>query len=230
MCLLCGKVTPFNLEPICPECWAKAIPINGLICKKCGLPLGPMHRSGLDHSYLCAGCRQNKWGFDLARAGYIFAGPVRDAIHKMKYQRHFKLGVCLGRKMLEVLQDASYNGNADSDLIVPVPLSHDRFREREFNHAFVLARQIGKSLNIAVDPLALERTTGSKPQVGLSTRERWSNVRGTFKLKVPGSVDKRDIILVDDVFTTGATADECARELKKAGAIRVSVLTLARTL
>ena len=230
-CLLCGGENSVDQAPICLQCWAKANPIRGMICQKCGLPTGMMDRSGFDHPCLCVACRQNKWIFDKARAGFIFDGPVREAIHMMKYQGHFGLGAWLGRKMTEVLQDGIHNDpNEEGAMILPVPLSSDRFREREFNHAFALAKSLGRSWNIPVCPSLLERKPGSKPQVGLTPKERWSNVRGAFKIKDPGLVLKKEIILVDDVFTTGATANECTRELKKAGAIHVRVWTVARTL
>jgi predicted amidophosphoribosyltransferase len=151
--------------------------------------MGLTDGSGFDHPCLCAACRQGKWIFDQARAGFIFDGTVREAIHMMKYQGHFGLGSWLGRKMTEALQDTIHNDPDEGvALIIPVPLSSERFREREFNHAFAIAKSLSRLWNIPVCPSVLERKPGSKPQVGLTPRERWSNVRGAFKVKNPGLV------------------------------------------
>jgi ComF family protein len=191
------------------------------------------------NTYLCALCRKKEWAFDLARSLFVFDGPVREAIHLMKYHGHFSVGIWLGSQMTEALNDTLKNthtsdifdGNRNENaMIIPVPLSSKRLRDREFNHAFLLAKSVGKAFNLLINPVALERIRDSKPQVGLTTQERWPNVRGVFKIKNPNMVKEKKIILFDDVLTTGATVNECARVLKKAGANRVVVLTLARTL
>ncbi len=231
VCILCGKDKLFDREPICPECWARANPIKVPVCKRCGLPLGSSDRAEPEGPYLCSVCRQREWAFDMARAGFVFDGPVRDASHMLKYQGHFGIGAWLGKKMEEILRDTfHYKENEEEALIVPVPLSPERLKDREFNHSLALAVPISKSLGFPVNTSVLQRKNGSRPQVGLSPKERWHNVRGAFSIKGSESIKGKRVILVDDVLTTGATSNECARVLKKAGAVRVDVLILARTL
>jgi ComF family protein len=228
---LCGKYKLFNREPICHECWAKATPIKDPVCKKCGLPIESMDQSGLEGPYLCSICRQREWAFDMARAGFVFDGPVRDAGHMLKYHGHFRIGAWLGKKMSERLRSTFYHKeNEEAVLIVPVPLSPDRLKDREFNHSFTLAEPISRAFGFPINTSILQRRSGLRPQVGLTPKERWSNVRGAFSIKGSELIKGKRIILVDDVLTTGATSNECARVLKKSGAAKVEVLVLARTL
>jgi ComF family protein len=228
---LCGKYKLFDREPICFECWAKANPIKDPVCKKCGLPIGSMDQSELESPYLCSICRQREWEFDMARAGFVFDGPVRDASHMLKYQGHFGIGAWLGKKMGETLRNTFHHkGNEEEALIVPLPISPDRLKDREFNHSLALARPISRSFGLPIKTSILQRKNGVRPQVGLTPKERRHNVRDAFSIKGSESIKGKRIILVDDVLTTGATSNECARVLKKAGAVRVEVLTLARTL
>ncbi|MGA1841834.1 MAG: ComF family protein [bacterium] len=232
VCILCGKYKLTDREPICPECWAKAIPIKDPVCKKCGLPIGSMEQSGREDPYLCSICRQREWAFDMARAGFVFDGPVRDACHMLKYQGHFGIGAWLGEKMGEALRNIFNQKDSEEEVfIVPVPLSPDRLKDREFNHSLCLAESLSRDFGFpVVDTSILRRKNGARPQVGLRPKERWANVRGAFNIKGSDFIKGKRIVLVDDVLTTGATSDECARMLKKAGAARVEVLTLARTL
>ena len=226
-CILCGA---YGQGPVCSGCWTHARPIDAPFCEKCGLPVGLQDRKGVENPYLCYECRRGHWEFDIARGCFIFEGPVRDLVHKLKYNGHFVLAAWLGFEMIGVLQDRIKGKDTEKSFMVPVPLSDDRLKEREFNHSFLLARSLGRITGITLSPSLLSRKKGSKPQVGLSTSERWANVRGTFLVKKPEQVKGRHMILVDDVFTTGATVNECARALKKAGAVHVEAWTLARTL
>ncbi len=116
----------------------------------------------------------------------------------------------------------------DIDLIVPVPLHSVKLREREFNQAELLARQIKAGFDISISSNNLKKVKFGPPQTALGRHERLSNPKGTFKARRPSSLRRRSILLVDDVFTTGSTADECSRVLLEAGARKVDVLTLAR--
>ncbi|MGE3498236.1 MAG: ComF family protein [Candidatus Binatia bacterium] len=118
----------------------------------------------------------------------------------------------------------------DHELIVPVPLHRDRLRWRGFNQSAVLARAVGRAAHRPVDVMALARTRATVPQVGLDIADRQRNVRGAFSVRRPRAVQDRTVLLVDDVMTTGATADACARALHRAGASRVDVLLLARAI
>ncbi|MGA1843134.1 MAG: ComF family protein [bacterium] len=151
---------------------------------------------------------------------------MRDAIHLLKYQGHARIGTWLGKEMARVCNHLG-DGCVDC-VLVPVPLSVERLREREFNQSLMLAKSLSKAFRLPLRPLLLERRGGSTPQVGLSPEDRWKNVRGAFGVSGVERIPGRGVILVDDVFTTGATVNECARVLKKAGARWVEVWTLAR--
>jgi ComF family protein len=114
------------------------------------------------------------------------------------------------------------------DLVVPVPLHSRRLRERGFNQSLLLARQVSKRRSIPLNFTALDRIRQTRPQTRLSGPERHKNVRGAFEVNAPGAVAGRKILLIDDVFTTGATIQECTESLLDAGAKEVHVLTLAR--
>lgn len=116
------------------------------------------------------------------------------------------------------------------DVIVPVPLHRERLRQREFNQSLLLADHIGRVLGIPVSYTNLIRTTPSPPQTTLSKKSRLKNLRGAFALQYPREIIKKRVLLIDDVFTTGATVNECAKSLRKAGSSDVLVLTLGRTL
>jgi len=225
-CTLCGEAD--TRGPICPTCWAKARPIPGPVCIRCGIPIASGEEGGGVPVYRCQACRQKSWAFDRARSGYIFEGPVRDAIHLLKYQGRIGIGTWLGKRMAEVC-GPSGDGYGEC-LLVPVPLNPERLREREFNQSLILAKSLAKAFSLPLRPLLLERKGGSTPQVGLSPEDRWANVRGAFAVRSDEVVRGKGVILVDDVFTTGATVNECTRVLKKAGARRVDVWTLARAL
>lgn len=224
LCTLCGKAIARG--PICPTCWAKARPIVGPMCIRCGIPVASAKQGGDASVYRCQTCRQKSWAFDRARSGYIFEGPVREAIHLLKYQGRIRIGTWLGKRMAEVC--SLIGDGCGEGVLVPVPLNVERLREREFNQSLTLAKSLAKAFRLPMRPLLLERKGGSTPQVGLSPEDRWANVRGAFAVRVDKGIRGKGIILVDDVFTTGATANECARVLKKAGARRVEVWTLAR--
>ncbi|MBN2373627.1 ComF family protein [bacterium] len=230
VCVLCGSRLSSGGITACKDCWAKAGEIVGPLCNKCGTPILSQDGGGCDFTYLCGICRQREWHFDIARAAYIFDGPVKDAIHLMKYQGHFLMGRWLGNKMAQIIAEEDYYKKKDKThcMIIPVPLSPERLRQREFNQSAILASSVGRVLDLPVYSGLLERLNGDRPQVGLTTKERWSNVRGRFLVSSPERVINKRIILVDDVITTGATVNECARTLKQKGASAVDVWTLAR--
>lgn len=115
-------------------------------------------------------------------------------------------------------------------MLLPVPLHHKRLREREFNQSLLLAKKIGKALKIPLIPDNLQRIRWTRPQIELKGEERLINVKGAFALKNHKTIEGKSILLIDDVYTTGATVRECSKILKKAGVEKVYVLTLARVI
>lgn len=178
-------------------------------------------------SAVCADCVLGR-GFDTARTYGQFDGLLRDLVRRFKYQGDKRLAEPLGYLLLDAGQEAYLL--QDYDAIVPVPLHRARFKERGFNQCYLLARPLARAARLPIVP-ALERLVNATAQVGLKGAARKANVQNVFTVhpRKISEVSRRRILLIDDVVTTSATADECARVLTKAGAKGVDVLAVART-
>jgi ComF family protein len=157
----------------------------------------------------------------------VYTSVFRKVVHRFKYRGQMRLAGPLGKILLATY--LRFWNSGDIDLILPVPLHPKRFRQRGFNQAYRLVvnwKQFEKGL--AATPGLLVKTRVTAPQSGLQKAQRRRNVRNAFRVQRPEAVRSRRVLLVDDVYTTGATADECARVLLRYGAARVEVLTLAR--
>ncbi|MBF8250647.1 MAG: amidophosphoribosyltransferase-like protein [Deltaproteobacteria bacterium] len=163
---------------------------------------------------------KRKRHFGWARGVLVYDDATAKAIHRFKYGHDTTFSRPLGSMMADYPLESF-------DLIIPVPLHIKRLRERGFNQSLLLANAIGKRQRIPVDPYILKRIRWTVPQVNLTGRERKVNVRGAFE--VCGDVREKRILIVDDVYTTGATVSECSKVLKESGAKEVCVLTLSRT-
>jgi len=192
------------------------------MCPVCGVP----YAAGVNH--VCSACSQASPGFTTARAVGVYAGPLRRAVHEYKYRMHRGLARPLGRALANAYQ--AFYGPGTNDLAIPVPLHVSRLRYRGFNQAFLLLppHSGARGWDIPVQPRALVRVKRTKTQLGLSARERVQNLKGAFAVPDPALVKGKRVLLVDDVYTTGATARACAKVLFAAGAQEVNVLTLAR--
>jgi ComF family protein len=212
----------------CSDCW-KAIRLVGHpLCNFCGRPYPDA--SGEDH--VCGVCLERPPGFAAARAWACYPreeredDPLRTVVQKYKYGRKVSLGKPLGRLMARGC--AEFLGGFSADVILPVPLHTKRLRWRGFNQSLLLARQVSRFYRVPVDPFLLQRRRETAAQTQLPEDERRRNVRGAFAVDPEKSVKGQTILLVDDVYTSGATVNECSAILKKAGAQEVYVLTLAR--
>jgi ComF family protein len=223
-CLLCGAFPEGEAEGdyLCPDCLAGWTPLDAGVCRVCGRPFLAAESS----AHLCGSCIERRPRYDLARGAGVYEESLREAVRALKYRNRTELARKLGDFMAENLPPPLYPPEAD--LVMPVPLSSRRLRSRGFNQALVLARRTYRLWPEKVRWDLLIRSRHTPPQVGLSEVERKRNVRKAFRVEDPAAVDGRSIILVDDVYTTGATVEECAAALKKAGADRVMVVTLAR--
>ena len=208
----------------CRRCVLELLPITSPICPRCGIPF--ISREGPDH--YCAKCLTETVHYRKARAYGVYSGALMKAIQGFKYGKKAGFSRPLGR----MLQDGfrRYWRPGEIDLLLAVPLHDGRLRERGFNQAYLLARQWARKWDIRLDAAAMVRHRVTKPQTGLTLPARRRNVRGAFRVNHPASVTGRRVLLVDDVLTTGATVNECARVLMKARAECVDVLTLARVL
>lgn len=218
--------SPVGDSPVpyfCTSCWSDFTPIHDSVCRRCGKPFdSPV---ALSHSpgHECGTCRLNPPLFDQALAIGYFEGALREAVHQFKYRPCRALGRPLGQWMSKNICSIS-----DIDMVMPVPLHAKRLKHRGFNQSLLLARQINVTYHIPLSYDNLLRVKATRPQVELSGEERIKNVAGAFALCRPGRLADTSIMLVDDVFTTGATMNECAAVLKSAGAAQVIAVTLAR--
>ena len=198
-------------------------------CWRCGLPY--LHEWQGDH--LCGGCLLQPPHFSTARSWACYprnpeaSHSLREVVHRFKYGRQASLGKPLGQLMAQACQSWFYPSALD--LIIPVPLHPRRLRWRGFNQSVLLGREIGREWGIPLDPFVLTRKTEKPPQSTLSLKERKPNVRGAFSIAPNRTVAKMRLLLVDDIYTSGATVNECTRVLLHAGARDVQVVTLART-
>ena len=223
-CEACGGL---RRDPICPECLAAITPITPPLCEICGEPFDPQ-AAGAPR---CAACRSPRGrAFAAARSAVYYDGPVVPLIWRYKYDGQMALGEPLGRLMAEALAAGASDLGADSvDVVCAVPLHRTRLRERGFNQSELLAESVAAALSRPLEPL-LQRTRPTRPQVDVPREVRASNVRGAFAAAPDQALTGRRVLLVDDLFTTGATLAECARALRRGGADEVRVLTLARPL
>jgi ComF family protein len=181
------------------------------------------------HGLVCGECQKRPPSYDHVEVPWRFTFPVDALITRFKHQARWPFGRLLGERLGLHLQHAFTDGLPQPDLLVPVPLARRRLRQRGFNQAQMLAQWLGGALKLPVDEHLLERVVDTPPQQQLDAATRRRNLRQAFCL-APGTVIKgRHLALIDDVLTTGATAEALARLLKRAGAVRVDVYCLART-
>ncbi len=159
----------------------------------------------------------------------VYEGVLRTAIHRFKFKKRKKLADPLGVLMVKYISQSPTFNVKEVDLIIPVPLHRRRMRQRGFNQSSLLAGVLSKYFGIAVVE-ALERMKNTKPQFDLPKTERFKNITGAFKVTNSKAIYKKRILLLDDIYTTGATIAECSKALKIAGAKRVEVLTLSRAI
>ena len=207
---------------VCTACRDNVCPIEPPFCGKCGLPFAGAIRADFE----CANCAEMKLRFDFARGAVTANALVREIVHRFKYQRHLWFEPFLGGLLVDAAADELRGGAWDA--LVPVPLHPVKLREREFNQADRIARFLGPVIGLPVDNSLLLRNEPTQTQTELSRQERLANVKRAFSLHRSANVQGRSFILIDDVLTTGATTSACAKVLKKAGAARVGVWTVAR--
>lgn len=216
-CVFCTEVLPFgNKELICDECASRIEEISGIICEKCGRPIR--------YHGQCRQCNSTKHRFDTAFSVYLYKDEVRSAIHRFKYGSKGSYAAYFGRAMATF---ADYNDVPFVDYVVPVPVHKSRLRRRGFNQSELLARVYAEHRDETVLNL-LVRIKHTKAQSGLNTAQRLENIKGAFALAdTDENIKGKTVLLIDDIFTTGSTLDECTRVLKKAGISKVYVLCLS---
>ena len=219
-CLLCDETADAALA-ICTSCEAE-LPWLGGHCQICALPLP-------SHGLVCGACLKKPPSFAKVEAPWRYAFPIDSLITRFKHQAKWPLGRLLGELLSHHLQHAFDEGLPRPDLLLPVPLADKRQRQRGFNQAGLLAEWLSASLQLPLQSHWLQRVIDTPAQQQLDAATRKRNLRKAFALAPGRALSGLHMALVDDVLTTGATAESLARLLKKAGAARVDVYCLART-
>ena len=218
-CSLRGDQNP----SFCRDCWSSIQFLKGPVCPSCGTPFRSSSALLYSPTHRCGECRRRKPTFNQAVSATRYEGVLKEAIHRFKYHQQANLAQAFADLILEQV-----NLEFKIDYLIPVPLHARRLKERQYNQALLLSDALGKRIQFKVIPDGLERIRETTPQAGLPMGQRRRNVRGAFCVRQPSLIKNQRILLVDDVMTTGATANECAKTLKKAGAKSISVLTIAR--
>jgi len=227
-CKVCAEpLEPLNRTFICQSCWNEVKWLKPPYCPKCSKPLSSSVISQEFPSFVCLDCQRNHFYFKKVFVPVLYEGVMKEAIHFFKYQG--KMGVLRGMKrVMEIYFAHNHLPFSLFDLVVPIPLHRTRLRERGFNQAELLARIVAEHFSIALVKNSLKRVKLTRSQTDLSETERRKNVKGAFQARDKMIFRDKEILLVDDVYTTGATVGEAARVLKKAGAKDIYVFTLAR--
>ena len=227
-CRICeALLTGASRVPICAECLASFERVPGIACEVCGRPLPGLARKE-GEPLLCPACQDRTYAFERARSFALYEGAVVRAILLLKFEQIEPLGAWFAERLAELVN--SQSGALAADVVVPVPLHRDRQRERGYNQAALLSKPLAKKLQLPHKAVLLMRTRARPNKQVLSLEERWESVRGAFATRPGGQVDNLRVLLVDDVLTTGATLDACARALRDAGAKSVVALTVARAI
>ncbi len=241
-CRICGEpLLNISRLPVCLDCIAAIHPIRGKTCSVCGdRVLSAYAETDAEGSRQCPVCRRVERPFARAVAYSSYDGELRELIHLLKFNGVLPASAVLGSLLAQAITalEPSFAPaglfDQSSIALIPVPLFKARRRERGFNQSELVARQALKAYpgrdRMQLIPELLVRTRDTHSQIGLTSHQRRENLRGAFAVSRPGAIKGRDVILVDDVYTTGTTATECARVLRRAGASNVWVATVARTL
>jgi ComF family protein len=222
-CEGCGRL---RQDAICPDCLIAVSLLQPPICELCGEPFDPSAAS----APRCALCLIARRRFSVARSAAYYEGPLVQLIWRYKYHCQMVLAEPLARLMIGALHaSAAALGPETVDVVCAVPLHPSRLRARGFNQSELLAEHVAAEIGRPLRPL-LERTRPTLPQVDLPPQSRAANVRNAFAANPQETVQGLRVLLIDDLFTTGATLTECARALGRAGADELRVFTLARPL
>ena len=212
--------------PICDVCLESITPLAGPACHCCGRPIVSAVAAAAAPRLLCHACRRGVYNFNAARSYARYDDTLSRAIVLLKYQAVTPLGGWFAARLAELV--AREPRILTADAVVPVPLDARRRRERGYNQAELIARPLARLLHLPMQSALLLRRRPRPPNLRLTRRERWTSVRGAYALREGSRVDKLRLLLVDDVFTSGATLDACARALREGGAASVVGVTVAR--
>jgi ComF family protein len=221
LCTICRANTRPG-EYLCDQCEAKTVRIVAPFCQTCSEPF----QGAFTDAFTCANCAHRTIHFEAAVAAYRSRGIVRQIIHEFKYGRQIHLRYLVARWLLPGLDDERIR-DLRFDVMIPVPLHPVRQRERGFNQAILIAELLTEQMSVQSQPW-LERVRYTTTQTALDRAERMENLHHAFRLRKNADVRRLRVLLIDDILTTGSTLSECARILKRAGALSVHAATAAR--
>jgi competence protein ComFC len=225
-CRICDQLlTGASQVPICKECLDSFEAVSDRKCKICGQPLPALSETE-EEQLVCPACQEKTYAFERARSYGIYDGALVRSILLLKWEQIEPLGAWFAERLAGVVGRES--GIMSADVIVPVPLHRGRERERGYNQAGLISKPLARKLRLPHEAVLLMRTRPRPNKLVLSVEERWESVRGAFATRRGSQVDNKRVLLVDDVMTTGATLDACARVLLESGAQSVLGLTVAR--
>jgi len=222
-CSICRKPLGRGEKDVCEGCWKTLAILPAPFCPYCKSFLED-EGTVFEHRCVYLSKPEDRKIF-TARSLGTFDDYYQKLIHRFKYDKKIPLGKRLAQSLGQIVaQDEDF---ASCDLVIPVPLHRARHRERGFNQSEILAEGVSQAINLPLVKDILKRKKNTKDQTYLNAQQRTENVRDAFMVIQPERINERDVILVDDVITTGATLNECARMLQKAGAKRIFAVTLA---
>jgi len=229
VCVACGSlIAPHATERlVCSVCWSRLTPLAPPCCARCGAPLSPPYATTAPR---CRECAELPASLRIVRSVCAFGGPASAIVHALKYGGWTALAEPVAQRIAALSLPRDVRDEAD--LVVPVPLSATRLRERGYNQAALIAEALARRTGRRCLSESLVRTRSTRTQTSLHPSERRANVAGAFAVAAPhrAALQGAHVLLVDDVWTTGATAVACTEALIAAGARVVSALTFARTL
>jgi ComF family protein len=224
-CSRCGSLLEDDPTPhFCSDCWNTIAHMPDARCARCDRPFPSSSATTYSPNHVCQPCAERPPSYTKAWTLYPYTPPLQDAICLFKYQGKVSLAAPLAALMIARLPPLD-----SVDVIMPVPLHSEKLRQREFNQSLLLADFIGCRLDIPVAYTNLIRATPTPAQTTLSRKSRLKNLRRAFAVRQPEAIVHKRILLIDDVFTTGTTVNECAKTLRRAGSADVFALTLSRT-
>jgi ComF family protein len=224
-CSNCSSLlTDDPIPHFCSDCWSTISLMPDTRCTRCDRPFPSSIATTYSRNHVCQPCAERPPSYTKAWTLYPYLPPLQHAIRLFKYQGKVSLAAPLAALMIARLPPLN-----SVDVIMPVPLHIQKLREREFNQSLLLADHIGRSLDIPVAYANLVRTAPTPPQTTLSRKSRQKNLRRAFAVRRPDAIVNKCVLLIDDVFTTGTTVNECAKALRRAGSADVFALTLSRT-
>ena len=215
-CVYCGREKALLDHELCAACLDAIEFVRGPVCAKCGKPLA-------DGAGLCADCSREVRSFSRVLPVALYRGWLKDALHAYKFARQTELAKPFARLM----SGRFLQGGIRAEGIIPVPMHRERLRQRRFNHAELLAHRFGEFVNLPVWPAVLAKKAEKPLQHKLSREERARNTQAAFGVRAPELIKGKSLILLDDIYTTGFTAQACTAALLQGGARTVAVVILA---